>query len=126
MKKRFNTGLLATLALLLVLTATVVPFFLNDNATAMTAYKYLYGAGAVLLFASRVFDGRTSSDFRLKRLYRLDVAVSLLFIAGTVILFWPGAALRDWVAFTMAGAALQVYTSIAIPSRESKLKTGSR
>lgn len=121
MKKTFNLGFLASPALLLVLLATAAPFFFSDEPLAMSGYRYVYGGGALLLLLSRLFDGRSSDDFRLKRLYRLDVAVALLFLAGTAVLFWPGMALRDWVAFTLAGAALQAYTSIAIPARQSKL-----
>ena len=32
--------------------------------------------------------------------------------------------MRDWVAFTLAGAAIRCYTSIAIPNRQRRIADG--
>lgn len=116
----FATRILSPIGLLLVLLATVAVFFLRDNATAQALYPYVYSVGAVLVFVSHVVTPATK-DFRLKRLYRVEMWTGIIFCVAAVFLFYPGATLRDWLAFTLAGGCLQVYTSIAIPARQSKI-----
>lgn len=110
---------LAPGGLLLVLVATAAPFFLRSCEWAQTAYPYLFSAGALTVFVARVLSPYKGKDFRLKRLHRLEMWIGIIFMVAAVFLFYPGAQ-RDWLAFTLAGAALQVYTSLAIPARERK------
>ncbi|MDE6206841.1 MAG: hypothetical protein K2M55_03440 [Muribaculaceae bacterium] len=111
----------AAAGLLIIMCATVAPFFLRAHAWAQDSYRYVYSAGALMVFVARLFSGRRSTDMRLRRLYRLEVWEGIIFMVAAAFLFFTGAALRDWVAFTIAGAALQVYTSFAIPAREAKV-----
>ena len=111
---------IAPIGLLLVLAAPAAVFFLRDAAWAQQAYPYVYSAGALIVFLSRIVSPKTS-DFRLKRLYRVEMWIGIIFCVGAFFLFYPGASLRDWLAFTLAGAALQVYTSLAIPARQAKI-----
>lgn len=115
-------NLIVPFGLLLILLATVAPFFLRDYEWALTSYRYVFAAGAAILLIARLMQRRTASDLRLSRLYRLEVWVAVIFCVAAFFLFYPGAELRDWIAFTLAGATLQAYTSIAIPARESKVK----
>lgn len=110
------------LGLALILLATAVPFVLMGSSWADPAYKYVYAAGALLLLVARLFSPFRGSDMRLKRLHRIEAWSAVFFCAAAVFLFYPGASLRDWIAFTLAGAIIQVITSIAIPAREAKLK----
>lgn len=112
---------LAPFGLILILLATITPFFLQSVEWAQTAYPYVFSAGAVVLLVARLWQRRTSSDLRLRRLYRLEVWEAIIFCVAAFFLFYPQAGLRDWIAFTLAGAALQAYTSIAIPNREQKI-----
>ncbi len=111
----------APVALLAVLLATLVPFFMRDTAWALACYRYVYSAGALGLLLVRLFTPYRGTDFRLKRLHRIESWSAVFFCAAAVFLYYPGAELRDWLAFTLAGAALQIFTSLAIPARESKL-----
>ncbi|MCH5221688.1 MAG: hypothetical protein J1F05_05085 [Muribaculaceae bacterium] len=112
----------APMALLLVLFATLVPFFLHGIAWTDPAYRYIYAIGAAALFLVRLFTPYKGPDFRLKRLHRIESWSALFFCVASFFLFYQSAALRDWLAFTLAGAAIQIYTSIAIPLRETKLE----
>ena len=117
------TNLIAPLGLMLILLATAAPFFLRNWSVALDCYGYVYAAGALLLLAARLLvKRRKTSDLRLRRLYRLEVWVAIIFCVGAFFIFYNQGGLRDWIAFTLAGAALQAYTSIAIPSREQKVK----
>ena len=123
-----SSGPLATIGapvgLLLVLLATLVPFFLRDTEWAQASYRYVYSAGAVLLLIVRLFTPYRGKDMRLKRWHRIEAWSALFFCAAAVFLFYPGAALRDWLALTLAGAVIQIITSLTIPARESKLAKG--
>lgn len=119
-------NIVAPAGLLLILAATAVPFFLMHCAWAQTAYPFVYATGALLLLAARLFARYDCTDERLRRLHRMEKWSPILFIAAICLLFYSlyydnMPTLRDWLAFTLAGAFLQVYTSIAIPRREAKL-----
>ena len=119
-------NVVAPLGLLLVLVATATPFFLMHTPWAIAAYPWVYGAGAIILLVARLFVTHQTADDRLKRLYRLEKWSPILFIAALAILLYnqyydpTHTTLRDWLAFTMAGAALQVFTGFAIPARMKK------
>lgn len=127
MNKDKKTWLASTViapsGLLLILAATLAAFFLMHTAWAQTAYPYVYSLGAVLVLLARIVTPRVS-DMRLRRLHRLEVWTGIIFCVGAAFLFFRLETLRDWLAFTLAGAALQIYTSVAIPARESKLAKG--
>lgn len=115
-------NLIVPFGLLLILLATVAPFFLRDYSWALDSFRYVYCVGALILLIARILQKRPSTtDLRLRRLYRLEVWVAIIFCVGGFFAFYS-TGLRDWIAFTLAGAALQAYTSIAIPARESKQK----
>lgn len=116
-------SVLAPIGLLMALAATLVPFFLMHTAWAQAAYPYLYSAGALVVLVSRIFTPK-ADDRKLRSLRRLEVWIGIIFCVAAAFLFVPGAMLRDWLAFTLAGAALQVYTSLAIPAREAKIRKG--
>lgn len=111
---------LAPLGLLLIAAATVVPIFTGLRSD-LVWYKYLYAAGALWLLVCRLFTPFRGEDTRLRRLHRIESWSAIFFCVGAGFMFWPGAAMRDWLAFTLAGAAIQIYTSIAIPARMAKL-----
>ena len=72
--------------LLLILAATALPLLMIGGET----YKWIYAAGAICALVGRL-------------------------CAGAFFIFYAGDTSRDWIAFTLAGAILQIYTSIMIP-----------
>lgn len=111
----------APLALLVIFLATLVPFFLMGQQWAREAFPYVYSAGALALLLVRLFTPFKGSDMRLKRWHRIESWTAIIFCVGAFFLFYNPHQLRDWLAFTLAGAVLQAITSIAIPAREKKL-----
>ncbi len=116
----YAANVTAPLGLLLLLAATFVPFFMLHMAWAQQYYPYVYAAGALIVLISRFFSPH-EKDERLRRLHRLEVWTGIIFCVGAAFLFFRLETMRDWLAFTLAGAALQLYTSIAIPARQSKI-----
>ena len=51
---------------------------------------------------------------------RLESWSSLLFCVAAFFAFYSAPVIRDWLAFTLAGAAIQIYSSIALNIAASK------
>lgn len=118
-------NIVAPIGLLAVFAATAAPFFMADVPWARQAYPFVYAAGAFILLVARLLCIYPTDDIKLRRLYRLDKWSPVIFMVGAALLFYNPSTLRDWLAFTMAGAALQVYTGFAIPARQAKLARSS-
>ncbi|MDE6277787.1 MAG: hypothetical protein K2M06_06730 [Muribaculaceae bacterium] len=107
---------LATLGLIIFLVALTLPRW-----QPVEVYRWVAAAGALIILVSRIFTRYSGSDLKLRRLLRIQLWSGIFFCAASAFLFIPGGTLRDFIAFTMAGAAIQIYTSIAIPRRRKKL-----
>lgn len=108
--------LLSTAGLLVILAAATLPFF----HCSRTAAAVTYSAGAAVLLMSRLFTkAPEGASRRLRGLLRIEVWTALVFVAGAVFLWLPiqpgAGAGNDWLAFTIAGGLLTLYTSIMIP-----------
>lgn len=107
-----------TVGMILVAIGTVMPLFAQDVTNE--TFKYVYGAGAVLLLIGRLFSGYKGDNIRLKRLYRIESWSAIFFCVAVFFMFYERAGARDWIAFTLAGGAIQVYTSLMIPRTIAK------
>lgn len=120
---------LSTLSLLLIAVATVYPLVIQPQAfspgSGIVWYKYLYGGGAVLMLVCRLFIRHADKDLRLRRLYRIENWSAIFFCVATFFMFYPEGKPRDWLAFTLAGAAIQIFTSLMIPLRQRKVNKTS-
>jgi len=108
-----------TIAMLLIVCGTVIPIFRLNTPV----YKYIYATGAVILLISRLFTPYRGKNDRLKRLYRIESWSAIFFCVAAFFMFYEPYSARDWLAFTLAGGAVQIYTSLMIPkviSSESK------
>lgn len=119
MKDKIIQGLIPA-GLLLIALATVEPLILHPFEPGGW-YGYVYTAGALLLLLCRLFTTHTATDLRLRRLYRMESWSAIFFCVGAFFIFYPAGKMRDWLAFTLAGAALQIFTSIMIPIRQRKI-----
>lgn len=107
---------LITAAMLMIVVATVMPIASPGNVI----FKYIYAAGAAMLLIGRIFTPYKGNVLRVKRLYRIEFWSSIFFCAAVFFLFYDKAQTTDWLAFTLAGGALQIYTSIMIPRAIAK------
>ena len=107
-------GALIIAGLITVLAAAGLPM----AHVARDTTGYVYAAGAAALLAGRLLSPTPAgASVRLRRLLRMEVWTALIFVAGAVFLFLPQAGGNDWIAFTLAGGLLPVYTSIMKGSR---------
>ena len=108
-----------TIGMLLIAGGTVMPLLMQDGSDL---FKYVYGGGATMLLIGRLFTSYKGDNVRLKRLYRIESWSAIFFCVAVFFMFYEGAGARDWLAFTLAGGAIQIYTSIMIPRTIAKDK----
>ncbi len=111
---------LSNLGLLTILAAAALPLLRMAN----DIFGYIYAAGAAMLLIGRFLTLPSKDEpLRLRRLGRMEIWSALIFVAGAVFIFLPQGAGNDWLAFTMAGGVLTIYTSIMIPRERRKEAT---
>ena len=126
----------AAVGLLLVLAAMMAPFLQGLSGHSMMWAKWVYAAGALTYTTARVIDVNAPGDsLRLRRLRRLEFWGGVCFIVGGAFWFYklqyysgfqagPLAVMRQTVAFTMAGAVIQIVASWMIAFRMKKETKG--
>lgn len=118
MKQKIMLALI-TIGMLLIVAGIIIPLFAGVNGWL---FKILYASGALLLLIGRIFTPYTGNNMRLKRLYRIEAWSAIFFCVGAFFMFYPpGNNMRDVLAFTLAGGAIQIYTSIMIPIQANKI-----
>ena len=101
---------IAVAGLLLVFAATALPLL----KVSPGIYRWVYASGALLAIAGRACAKSPSADLRVRRLCRLELWAAIMFGAGAAFMFiypWQ----TDWMAFTLAGGAVEVYASLMLP-----------
>lgn len=109
----------------MIAAAMVVPLVEGPYYTGQW-YKYLYAAGAVIMFVCSLLSPYRGKDLKLRRLYRIQSWGAIMFCAATFFLFWPEGTMRDWIAFTLAGAVIRAYSNFAIVARQRKIAAGDK
>lgn len=122
----------AAAGLMLVLVAMAAPFFATGLGFPLSWTRWVYAVGAIVYTAARAVNVNLPGDsLRLRRLRRLEFWAGICFIVGGAFWFYkidyftgfiagPLAVLRQTVAFTMAGAVIQIVASWMISYRMRK------
>lgn len=130
--RRKYVEIASAIGLLLVLFAMMAPFFEGLIGRSMMWAKWVYASGAIVYTGARVVDVNAPGDsLRLRRLRRLEFWAGVCFIVGGAFWFYklqyfsgllagPLAVMRQTVAFTMAGAVIQIVASWMITFRMKK------
>ena len=108
--------ILATVGLLTIALGTLLPIFgVKLGPQAVGWWKYVYAAGALCFLVGKLFSPYTGTHPRVKRLYRIESWSAVFFCVAAFFLFWGTDTLRVVWAFTLAGGALLIFTTIALP-----------
>lgn len=111
------SAVMVTIGLLAIMVAAFLPLVHIGGEYR----RYVYAFGALVLLAGRfVAPAVKDAPVRLRRLMRVEIWTALIFVAGALFLFLPSAGSTDWLAFTLAGGVLTVYTSVMIPRLSKK------
>lgn len=131
-ERRKYVEIAAAIGLLLVLVAMMAPFLAGLFKHSMMWAKWVYAAGALVYTCARVVNVNAPGDsLRLRRLRRLEFWAGMCFIIGGAFWFYklqyydgflagPLAVMRQTVAFTMAGAVIQIVASWMIAHQMKK------
>lgn len=121
-------AVIAMLGLITIAVGTLLPIFaVRIGPDAVSWWKYVYAAGAVCFLLGKLFSPYTGIHPRIKRLYRIEAWSAVFFCVAALFLFLDMNTMRDVWAFTLAGGALLIFTTIAIPRTVSKtLKNQSK
>lgn len=123
-KKTQMLGVVLVVAMLMIL----IPVVLNLLLIDWPWLNYVFATGAVAALVVRILDRYNGDNLRIKRLYRIATVSAICYCLSAYLKFsaelyiFPYATGRDWLAFMMAGAALQVYTAFMIDHAEKKEK----
>lgn len=111
--KKFSPILLIV-GLLAIVAGVLIPIMTNNPFG--DTFRYVFAAGAALTLLARLLEPAApqGTPIRIKRLMRLESWSSLLFCVAAFFAFYSAPQLRDWLAFTLAGAAIQIYSSLSI------------
>lgn len=135
-KKRKYVELGAAMGLLLVLAAMLAPFIGWRIGVDLMWARWVYAAGALTYTVARVVDVNAKGDsLRLRRLRRIEFWAGMCFIVAGAFWFYklqyysffsagPLAVMQQTVAFTMAGAVLQIVAGWMISARMKKESNG--
>lgn len=117
-RRRTWSELMVTVGLLAIMVAACLPLLKVRG----DLFRYIYAAGALILLGGRFVAPPVAKDasLRLRRLLRVEIWSALIFVAGAVFMFVPSAGWSDWIAFTLAGGLLTIYTSVMIPRQKLK------
>ena len=111
--KKLN--LLLALAMLLMFVTAFLPL-LHINEIY---FQYVYTFGAFLAVVVRIHRKDKSLGLRVRRLMNIEFWSALCYLVSAYFLIaYPYRS--DWLAFLMAGAVLQIYTSFMIPYQMKK------
>ncbi len=124
---------LSTVGLLAILAGVLLPLLdFRFFHGSLGWWKYVFAGGALCFLVAKFFTPYTGIHPRVKRLYRIESWSAIFFCVAAFFLFYSGQTTRDSFAFTLAGGALLIFTTIAIPStirkelRRSQGETGKK
>lgn len=130
-KRRRIVEILSSFGLILVAVGLVAPFAMLDNSLAISIFKWIFCAGALLFTGARMVNVNAPQDsLRLRRLRRMEMWGGFCFCVAAgfwiynsirfegIVFSLP--VMRDTVMFTMAGAIIQVISSWMISARMKK------
>lgn len=113
---------LADAGMILIVVALLLPLL----GTNVKIARWIYSAGALITLAGRLLTPYHGDSIRVKRLHRIQAWSAIFFCVSAFFMFYPGAGAADWLAFTLAGGAIVIYTSIMIPLVERKEQSAPR
>lgn len=94
--------------LLLIVGATALPLL----GVYGDLFRWIFTAGAALALTGRTFAPKYRGTItRVRRLNRIEFWSCAAFAVGAFFI-WFDRTSTDWLAFTLAGGALQIYSSV--------------
>ncbi len=133
-KRLKQVEIAASLGLLLLCAGLIAPFAAPNSIVAIEVCKWIYAVGAVVYTVARFINVAGTEDSRiLRRMRRMLGWAGICFCVGAAFWFWNQskygnfglslATMRDTVAFTLAGAIIQIVGSWRVAMRMKREST---
>ena len=117
--KRTNiANILVIVGMIMMIVMAVTPLLVNHQLN-MEWMRWIFIAGALIVLVGRLIDIYRGPSLRLKRLHVILVFSALLYCAsGSMMFIFQGT--NNWIAFLLAGLAVQMYATWTIEREEKK------
>ena len=104
--------------MLVMIVLPLLPAISGDPAW-MERMRWVFTAGAFVVLVGRFFGFNQGASLRIKHLYGILIFSALLYCASASMMFiFQGT--NNWIAFLLAGLAVQTYASWMIEREEKK------
>ena len=105
------------LGLLMIVAGTALPILMIEGSW----FRWIYSAGAAIALIGRIMQpGIDGGSLRLKRLSHISFWACVAFCVGAVFMWIEPETNRDWLAFTLAGGVLMIYSTVMVSRRMAK------
>ena len=117
-KRTKISDIMVIVGLLIMAAMAIVQLLVNlDINVELTRWTYI--AGALIVLVGRLVGIYKGPSLRIKHLHLILVFSALLYCAsGSMMFFFEGT--NNWIAFLLAGLAVQMYASWTIEQLEKK------
>lgn len=127
----------ATVGLIFIAVGLVSPLVSTDNSLLAVVCRWIYAAGAIIYTIARMVNVSDPTDsMRLRRLRRMEMWAGFCFIVAAGLWFYNAyrfagivfslPIMNNTIAFTLAGAIIQVIASWMISSQIKKEKKADK
>ncbi|MBD5197189.1 MAG: hypothetical protein HDS89_07050 [Bacteroidales bacterium] len=134
-RRRKIVEIVSTMGLLLVAVGLMAPFASLGSELMPVICRWVFAAGALIYTGARMVNVNEPKDStKLRRLRRMEMWAGFCFVLGGAFWFYNAhrfagigftlPVMRDTIAFTMAGAIIQVIASWMITARQKKESGG--
>mgnify|MGYP004442797173 CR=1 FL=1 len=121
-------GPVIIVAMLCIFVSALMPI-LKVSSQVIIVARYVYAVAAGVMLVARLFERYRGSSLRIARLHRLEKWSAAMYCVSAFMLIYNYSSsfgARDWLAFLLAGAVIQLYSSIAIEFEERKIAHHSK
>ena len=109
MNKRQITTIAANIGLLVIAAAIATPIIVGGYFEDQLHTWLAVAGAAIYLIATLLRPGLPGdAPLSMRRWNRIEAWTAIIFAAGAAMLFTPYTDVRDWIAFTLAGAVLKI------------------
>ena len=120
-KRTSISGILVAIGMLIMVVMIFLPLLpsLSEDPTWTERMRWAFTAGAFTVLVGRFIGFKQDASLRIKHLYAILIFSALLYCASASMMFiFQGT--NNWIAFLLAGLAVQTYASWMIEREEKK------
>ena len=120
-KRTSISGILVAIGMLIMVVMIILPLLpsISGDPTWMERMRWAFTAGAFAVLVGRFIGFNQGASLRIKHLYGILIFSALLYCASASMMFIIQGT-NNWIAFLLAGLAVQTYASWMSEREEKK------